>query len=115
MLNEIECDLRLMKTEENKGAEFVFTMKVRSYSSKKLTDRQVRRKQKDQDKKDIRSERRNAGQKNLKHVENLFKKASDKDVSKNMSSFHPSNSNLNEEESKSASNTYSGTNGDPSS
>jgi hypothetical protein len=47
MLNEIECDLRLENSKENNGASFVFTMKVRSYSSKKLTDRQVRRKQRE--------------------------------------------------------------------
>ena len=38
MLNEIECDLRLEKSEVNEGSTFVFTMVVRSYSSSKLFD-----------------------------------------------------------------------------
>ena len=38
MLNEIECDLRLEKSEVNEGSTFVFSMAVRSYSSSKLFD-----------------------------------------------------------------------------
>ena len=65
MLNEIECDLRLEKSEINMGSTFVFTMKARSYSTRKLTDKVdvMKKKKEKQDSK---------GAKNLQHVEFLY-------------------------------------------